>query len=162
MLCLVYLSEKDKVLSCLAFACLSFFFFFFIPLRAWNLRFTTTDSILECGHQRNITLVSKCWLHSYTGKKGVLRSFLSDNIVYLSIPVAKIHVFFCFSSQGTVLGGYPLPNEIEIFVFPWLVHRHPEYYEEPLKFDPERLHPFMLVLTYFVHGLRPTGSNLVC
>jgi cytochrome P450 len=40
--------------------------------------------------------------------------------------------------KGAKLAGYELPNEIEIFAFPWLVHRRPGYYEDPHKFNPER------------------------
>jgi len=40
--------------------------------------------------------------------------------------------------KTTTLGPYSIPKNVEIVVFPWLVHRHPDYYEEPEKYDPER------------------------
>jgi cytochrome P450 len=40
--------------------------------------------------------------------------------------------------KNTTLGKHEIPRNMEIVVFPWLVHRHPDYYEDPEKYDPER------------------------
>jgi cytochrome P450 len=46
-------------------------------------------------------------------------------------------------TEDTVIGaGTPreqlLPAGTEVFIFPWLVHRHPAYWERPDEFDPSR------------------------
>jgi cytochrome P450 len=40
--------------------------------------------------------------------------------------------------KNTTLGEHKIPRNVEIVVLPWLAHRHPDYYEEPEKYDPER------------------------
>jgi cytochrome P450 len=39
------------------------------------------------------------------------------------------------------IGGYRIPAGSTIFVSPYLVHRHPEFWENPEAFDPERFLP---------------------
>lgn len=39
------------------------------------------------------------------------------------------------------VGGYPIPAGAEILICPYTLHRHPRYWPEPLKFDPERFDP---------------------
>jgi cytochrome P450 len=36
------------------------------------------------------------------------------------------------------IGGYDLPAGWLVFIVPWVMHRHPKYWEDPLRFDPER------------------------
>ena len=49
-----------------------------------------------------------------------------------------------------VVGGYRLPAGATVGLYPWVVHRDPRFYDDPLAFDPDRwtddfrreLHPF--------------------
>ena len=34
--------------------------------------------------------------------------------------------------------GWPVPAGTTLFVFPWVLHRHPRFYPDPLSFDPDR------------------------
>jgi cytochrome P450 len=36
------------------------------------------------------------------------------------------------------IGDYALPAGTEVFISPWLVHRHPRFWSEPDRFDPQR------------------------
>jgi cytochrome P450 len=36
------------------------------------------------------------------------------------------------------VGGYRVPANSGVIVSPWLTHRHPAFWEDPLRFDPER------------------------
>jgi cytochrome P450 len=36
------------------------------------------------------------------------------------------------------IGGYDLPPGWLVFVIPWVMHRHPKYWDDPERFDPER------------------------
>ncbi|HJL01714.1 MAG TPA: cytochrome P450 [Polyangiaceae bacterium LLY-WYZ-15_(1-7)] len=44
-------------------------------------------------------------------------------------------------NEDTELGGYFLPESSLVFVSPWVVHRHPDHWEDPEGFDPERFAP---------------------
>jgi cytochrome P450 len=39
------------------------------------------------------------------------------------------------------IGGYELPPGWLVFVIPWVMHRHPKYWDDPERFDPERFSP---------------------
>jgi len=43
--------------------------------------------------------------------------------------------------QDFSFGGYNLPAGSNVMVSPYVAHRLPEYFEDPLRFDPERLEP---------------------
>jgi len=36
------------------------------------------------------------------------------------------------------VGGYHVPEGMQVFMFPWVVHRDPRWYDEPEQFRPER------------------------
>jgi cytochrome P450 len=38
------------------------------------------------------------------------------------------------------VGGYYVPRGMQVFMFPWVVHRDPRWYDEPEHFRPERWH----------------------
>jgi cytochrome P450 len=39
------------------------------------------------------------------------------------------------------IGDYELPSGWLVFVIPWVMHRHPKYWDHPERFDPERFSP---------------------
>ena len=53
----------------------------------------------------------------------------------------------------TLPGGYVLPAKTTVFVSPYILHRTPDYYENPLVFDPDRwLEDRTPAFTYFPFG----------
>lgn len=45
------------------------------------------------------------------------------------------------ATEKVVLNGYTLPKNSLVLIAPWTLHRCPEYFPNPLGFDPERFHP---------------------
>lgn len=43
--------------------------------------------------------------------------------------------------QPDTIGGYPLPADGMVFICPYVMHRHPRYWERPNSFEPERFTP---------------------
>lgn len=39
------------------------------------------------------------------------------------------------------IGGYLFPARSLIFISPWVIHRRPDLWPEPLRFDPDRFTP---------------------
>jgi cytochrome P450 len=40
-----------------------------------------------------------------------------------------------------IAGGYEIPKKTIIMIAPWTLHRHPRFWDEPLRFDPDRFRP---------------------
>nr|WP_042186642.1 cytochrome P450 [Kibdelosporangium sp. MJ126-NF4]CEL17426.1 cytochrome P450 [Kibdelosporangium sp. MJ126-NF4]CTQ91347.1 cytochrome P450 [Kibdelosporangium sp. MJ126-NF4] len=40
--------------------------------------------------------------------------------------------------EDDVIGGYDIPRGAQVFISPYLVHRHPEFWDNPEAFDPSR------------------------
>jgi cytochrome P450 len=57
------------------------------------------------------------------------------------------------------VGGYRIPAGSSIFVSPYVTHRHPEFWENPEAFDPDRFAPHVSVtrprFAYFPFGGGP-------
>jgi len=43
--------------------------------------------------------------------------------------------------EADTVGGYPVSAGTDIFIAPYLVHRHPQFWERPEQFDPDRFSP---------------------
>ena len=41
-------------------------------------------------------------------------------------------------SQDCIVGGYTIPKGSIVFLNVWLMHRDPQYWDNPLEFNPER------------------------
>lgn len=48
-----------------------------------------------------------------------------------------------FSLKGDTVGGYELPSHQQVFLSPYVTHRHPDFWPDPERFDPERFRPGM-------------------
>lgn len=46
-----------------------------------------------------------------------------------------------YALRDTTLGGYPLAKNTTVFLSPYTMHRRPDFYPQPEKFDPERFSP---------------------
>jgi cytochrome P450 len=59
------------------------------------------------------------------------------------------------------LGGYTVPCGSWVYAFPWVTHRDPRFFDEPLRFDPQRFAPGrveqMPPYAYFPFGGGPRG-----
>uniref|UniRef100_A0A0K8SWN4 Cytochrome P450 4C1 n=2 Tax=Lygus hesperus TaxID=30085 RepID=A0A0K8SWN4_LYGHE len=57
--------------------------------------------------------------------------------LYPSVPyISRFLTKNCTLGDGTVL-----PRGTNVMILPYLLHRHPKYFEDPEKFDPERFSP---------------------
>jgi cytochrome P450 len=45
------------------------------------------------------------------------------------------------SIEADEIGGYRIPRRTMVTMSPWIVHRHPEFWDEPERFDPDRFRP---------------------
>jgi cytochrome P450 len=43
--------------------------------------------------------------------------------------------------RDTAIGGFPVRKDEIVFIAPWLLHRDPRLFEDPLRFDPDRFLP---------------------
>ncbi|HYI02727.1 cytochrome P450 [Hyalangium sp.] len=61
--------------------------------------------------------------------------------------------------QDDVLSGYRIPAGAAVLLCPYVVHRHPRYWENPLGFDPDRFQPQQVEArhrhVYFPFGTGP-------
>ncbi len=52
-----------------------------------------------------------------------------------------IYMFARWGHQPADIGGYRLPANAGVLVSPYVVHRHPDFWPEPERFDPDRFAP---------------------
>lgn len=57
------------------------------------------------------------------------------------------------SDREVTLGGVKLPPRTQIFLVSWIVHRHPDLWPDPERFDPDRFLEEPARGTYFPFGL---------
>jgi cytochrome P450 len=43
--------------------------------------------------------------------------------------------------EADVIGGYPIPKGSGVLIVPYVIHRHPDYWDNPQGFDPARFSP---------------------
>jgi cytochrome P450 len=43
--------------------------------------------------------------------------------------------------RETSIGGFPIAKDEIVFIAPWLLHRNPRFFDDPLRFDPDRFLP---------------------
>ncbi|WP_392535321.1 cytochrome P450 [Nostoc sp. C117] len=69
------------------------------------------------------------------------------------------YMMFRQSTQDCEIGGYHIPAGYNIFLSQWVMHRHPDYFEAPDDFQPERwannLESKLPKGVYFPFGLGP-------
>jgi cytochrome P450 len=57
------------------------------------------------------------------------------------------------------IDGYPIPAGSVVAVIPWIMHRHPDHWDDPEAFDPERFTPERVAardrLAYLPFGAGP-------
>jgi cytochrome P450 len=71
------------------------------------------------------------------------------------------------AQQDDVVGGYEVPAGADVLICPYILHRHPDLWEDPERFDPERFDPQRVAnrprYAYIPFGAGPrfcVGSNL--
>lgn len=52
-----------------------------------------------------------------------------------------IFLFARWSQGADVVAGHPIPQDANMMVSPYVLHRHPDFWEQPERFDPERFTP---------------------
>jgi cytochrome P450 len=62
-----------------------------------------------------------------------LKVFKETLRIYPPVPILPRHV-----EEDDVLGEYLIKGDSEVFFSPYLLHRHPDFWEKPEVFDPER------------------------
>ncbi|MFD5317663.1 cytochrome P450 [Streptomyces sp. NPDC127098] len=45
------------------------------------------------------------------------------------------------AARAAVVDGYAIPAGSHVYVCPWVTHRHPSYWPEPERYDPDRFRP---------------------
>ena len=65
--------------------------------------------------------------------------------------------------RDTSIGGFAIRKDEIVFVSPWLIHRDPRNFEDPLRFDPDRFLPDREArLQRFAYFLPFGGGKRIC
>ncbi|MFB9476618.1 cytochrome P450 [Nonomuraea salmonea] len=98
-------------------------------------------------------------LHALTYTKQVL-----DETIRLYPPVWLLPRI---ARAADEIGGYPVPAGADVLLSPYLLHRHPEFWSAPARFDPDRFTPLASAgrnrYSYIPFGAGPrfcVGNNL--
>jgi cytochrome P450 len=51
------------------------------------------------------------------------------------------YVFGRQALRSVIIGGYTIPEGVEVLISPYLLHRRPDYFPDPERFDPQRFAP---------------------
>lgn len=87
-----------------------------------------------------------------------------DEVIRLYPPVWMLSRL---AQEADVVGGYDVPAGSDVLICPYTLHRHPAFWDQPERFDPERFEPGRAVdrprYAYIPFGAGPrfcVGNNL--
>ncbi|WP_173033363.1 cytochrome P450 [Phytohabitans flavus] len=87
-----------------------------------------------------------------------------DEVIRLFPPVWMLSRL---AQEADVVGGYDVPAGSDVLICPYTLHRHPAFWDQPERFDPERFEPGRAVdrprYAYIPFGAGPrfcVGNNL--
>lgn len=106
---------------------------------------TTEWALAELINQPNILRKAAQEIDSVVGKTRLLEESDIPQLPYLQAVVKetlRLHpagpLIPRKSSRDCVIAGYHIPAKTHLFVNVWAIHRDPNYWENPLEFNPER------------------------
>jgi cytochrome P450 len=70
-------------------------------------------------------------------------------------PAVPLFIREVVPGQSPTLGGYTIPAKTQIFISSWSFHRHPQYWQNPNDFIPERFTNTPPPFHYFPFGAGP-------
>ncbi|XP_047329152.1 flavonoid 3'-monooxygenase CYP75B137-like [Impatiens glandulifera] len=76
-------------------------------------------------------IVEECHIHKLPYLYAVMKETLR---LHPAAPLLVPH----FPSESCTIGGYTILKGTRVFINAWAIHRDPSFWENPLKFDPER------------------------
>lgn len=82
------------------------------------------------------------WDESFTDMNSVLQLSYTRQIIEETLRLYPPGWLLTRRSiDADVIGTHPVEANADVFISPYLVHRHPDFWEQPDKFDPDRFAP---------------------